>query len=184
MALSREDKVERVDEYVGQLKGSRGLILVNYQGLNVNQMQNVRNAMRPMDSTFQVIKNRLMALALDEVGISLPDEWLTGPTAISFCEAEVPPVAKTLMESRKETGLLEIKGGWMDANVLSAEQVKGIADLPPREVLLAQVLGGINAPARQAAGVVAGGMRQIANVLQAYVDKLQEESPEQAAQPA
>ena len=183
MALSREQKVERVAEYTELLKQSQGMIVVDYQGLTVSEMEQLRESMRPVNSSLLVVKNRLWALALEEVGMQFPDEWLTGPTAIGFCDDEVPPVAKTLVEAKKETDKLNIKGGWMGAAMLTAGQIKDIADLPPREVLMAQVLGTINAPARQTAGVIASGIRQVMNVVQAYVDKL-EEAPEQAAEPA
>jgi large subunit ribosomal protein L10 len=78
------------------------------------------------------------------------------------------------VEAGEETEKLSLKGGWMNQSTLSAEQVKRIAELPSREVLLAQVLGVIHGPGRQVAGAVAGGVRQILNVLQAYVDKLEE----------
>jgi large subunit ribosomal protein L10 len=135
-----------------------------------------------------VVKNRLLALALKEHGMSLPDEWLTGPTAVSFCREEIPPVARALVEAGEETESLSLKGGWMSKSVLSAAQVKSIAELPSREVLLAQVLGSIHGPGRQVAGAIASGVRQVLNVLQAYVDKLEEGGAgaemEVAAEPA
>ena len=188
MALSREQKVERVKEYADLLEQSRGIILVDYRGLTVGEMEQIRHKMRPVASQFQVIKNRLLVLALEEKNMSLPDDWLIGPTAVSFCKEEVPPVAKALMEAREETGLLDLKGGWMNESVLSAADVKSIAELPSREVLLAQALGAIKGPGTQLAGVVAGGIRQVLNVLKAYADKLEEEGAggelEAAAEPA
>lgn len=186
MALTKEQKVERVAQYTELLEQSRGIILVDYRGLSVADMQRIRGTMRPISGQLQVIKNRLMALALEEVDISLPDEWLTGPTAIGYCSDEVPPIAKALMDARDETGMLDIKGGWMSGSVISAQQVKSIAALPSREVLLAQVLGAINGPSRQVAGVVASGVRRILNVLQAYVDKMEEEdaAPDAGMEPA
>jgi large subunit ribosomal protein L10 len=174
LALTREQKIERVAEYAEQLEKSRGIILVDYRGLSVAEMEKIRGSMRPIASEFQVVKNRLLNLALEERGMSLPDEWLTGPTAVSFCREEIPPVAKALVEAGEETEKLSLKGGWMNESTLSAEQVKRIAELPSREVLLAQVLGTIHGPGRQVAGAVASGVRQVLNVLQAYVDKLEE----------
>ena len=189
MAISRQRKVELIKEYVEQLKESQGIVLADFQGLTVNEMSQLRHTMRPVGGRFQVIKNRLLALALKEAEISIPEEWLIGPTAVGFCHDEVPPVAKALVEAAKEWETLRIKGGVMGTSAIGAEQVKAIAELPSREVLLAQVLGTINAPASQMAGVVANGVRQILNVLQAYVDKLQEAegagpAMEAAAEPA
>jgi len=174
LAISKQRKAELVAQYVEQLKQSQGVILADYRGLSVDDMNKIRHAMRPIGGKFQVVKNRLVALALREVEMSLPEEWLTGPTVIGFCHDEVPPVAKALKDAAKDLGALRVKGGLVGLAVVSAEQVYTIADLPPREVLLAHVLGTINAPASQLAGVVASGIRQVLNVLQAYVDELQE----------
>lgn len=174
MAISKEKKAALVAGYVDQLKESRGIILADYRGLSVNDMGGIRNQMRPIGAKFQVVKNRLLALALKEAGLSLPDEWLAGPTVVSFCHDDVPPAAKILVEVGKDLEALKIKGGILDASVIGADEIKAIADLPSREVLLAQVLGGINAPASQVVGVVASGVRQVLNVLQAYVDRLGE----------
>ena len=188
MAISKQHKIEFVEQYTEQLEKSQGVILVDYQGLNVKEMSDIRNAMRPIKGQLQVIKNRLLLLALEQVGVSLPEEWLVGPTAISFCYDEVPPVAKVLTDATKNLDTLRIKGGILDANVIEAEQMRAIAALPSRDILMSQVLGAINAPAGQTAGVIASGVRQIVNVLQAYADKLQESvaapDVEQAAEPA
>jgi large subunit ribosomal protein L10 len=186
LAISKKKKVELVAEYVEQLEQSKGLILADYRGLSVNDVSEIRKTMRPIGSKFQVVKNRLLLLALKEVDLALPAEWLIGPTAVSFCYDEVPPVAKVLTDAAKDFEALQIKGGVLGTSVVGADQVRAIADLPSREVLLAQVLGAINAPAAQVAGVVTSGVRQVLNVLQAYVDKLQESGGglEQAAEPA
>jgi len=175
LAISKERKAELLTEYVDQLRQSQGIILADYRGLSVSQMESIRRALRPLGGKLQVSKNRLLKLALQEVDISLPEEWLSGPTAVSFCYGEVPPVAKALVEARKEMEALTLKGGLVGNTPITALQVEEIASLPSREVLLAQVLGTINAPASQVVGVIAGGIRQVLNVLQAYVDKLQNE---------
>ncbi len=191
MALSRERKNELVAQYIEQLGQGQGIILTDFKGLDVNEMSKIRNALRPVGGKFQVVKNRLLALALKEAGVSLPDEWLIEPTAVGFCSDDVPAVAKVLADTAKNTKVLRIKGGWMGADPLSVDQVNSIANLPSREVLLAQALGTINAPASQVVGVIASGIRQIVNVVQAYVDKLEESAgPDpagemaQAAEPA
>ena len=190
MAISKQRKTELVDQYVEQLKESQGVILADYRGLSVSDMESIRKTLRPAGGKFQVVKNRLLVLALKEAGLSLPEEWLVGPTAAAFSYDEVPPVAKALTDAAKDLETLQIKGGLAGTAVISAQQVQTIADLPPREVVLAQVLGTINAPASRVASVVASGIRQILNVLQAHVDKLEESggapgtAMEQAAEPA
>jgi large subunit ribosomal protein L10 len=169
---------------------SKGMILADYRGLSVSDAENIRHTLRPIGGKFQVIKNRLMLLALKEVDMPLPEELLLGPTVAGFCFDEVPPVAKVFTDVAKDLEALRVKGGIIGTSVMTAEQVLTIADLPSREVLLGQVLGTINAPASQIVGVVASGIRQIVNVLQAYVDKLEEAGSapsaalEQAAGPA
>jgi large subunit ribosomal protein L10 len=190
LAISKRRKTELIEQYVEQLKQSQAIILADYRGLSVGNMESIRKTLRPTGSKFQVVKNRLLALALQEAGLSLPDEWLAGPTVVGFCQDEIPPVAKALVDAAKDMETLQIKGGLAGAVVISAQQVQTIAALPPREVVLAQVLGTINAPASRVASVVASGIRQILNVLQAYVDKLEESGSapgtamEQAAEPA
>jgi large subunit ribosomal protein L10 len=186
LAISKQKKVALVAEYVEQLEKGQGIILADYRGLSVNSMGEIRKAMRPVGAKLQVVKNRLLVLALKEVGLSVPGEWLVGPTVVSFCLDEVPPVAKKLIDAAKEFEKLQIKGGVLGGSVIGADQVRAIADLPSRETLLAQVLGTINAPAGQVVGVVASGIRQVLNVLQAHVDKLQDAGGglEQAAEPA
>ncbi len=190
MAISKQRKDELVAQYIEQLEQSKGIILVDYRGLGVNDTDGIRHAMRPIGGKFQVVKNRLMLLALQKVGMSLPAEWLLGPTAVGFCYDEVPAVAKVFADTAKDLDALNIKGGMIGTSVMDPAQVRTIADLPSKEVLLGQVLGTINAPATQVVGVVASGLRQILNVLQAHVDKLEESGGassavmEQAAEPA
>ncbi len=190
MAISKQRKDDLLREYVEQIEQCQGFILTDYRGLSVGQMSQIRHDMRPIGGKYQVVKNRLMKLALEQTDLSLPEEWLIGPTAIGFCFDEVPPIAKVLTDTSKDVDNLQFKGGVIGTSVITSEQVHVIADLPSKEVLFSQVLGTINAPASQIAGVIANGIRQVLNVLQAHVDKLQEESEtpaptlEQAAEPA
>jgi large subunit ribosomal protein L10 len=181
LAISKQRKTEICTQYVEQLKRSQGIILANYRSLTVHNMDDVRRTVRPVGARFQVIKNNLLALALKEAGLSVPEEWLIGPTAVGFCFEEVPPVAKVLKDMGKDLEQLQIKGGLLGTAVMSREEMLAIAELPSREALLAQVLGTINAPARQVAGIVASGIRQVVNVLQAHVDNLQETGAAAAA---
>jgi large subunit ribosomal protein L10 len=173
LAISREHKVELVEQYKELIEKSQGTIFVDYRGLQVSQMEQLRRSLRESGSTVHVVKNRLMKIVLSDVGMQTPDEWLDGPTAVAFCYDEVPPIAKAVTEFAKDAPLT-IKGGILSGEALSVDQVKSLADLPSREMLLAQALGTINAPATQVVGVVASGIRQVLNVLQAYVDKLEE----------
>jgi len=182
LAISRDRKKELVEEYAEQLESCQGLILTDYRGLQVTDMEQLRRDLRQQNIKLQVVKNRLLQLALEGKGMEVPGDWLQGPTAVAYCYDEVQPAAKALNDFAKDSDSLSIKGGVTSAAILTAEQVATLADLPSREVLFAQVLGGINAPASRATSAVAGGIRQVLNVLQAYVDKMEGESP--AAQAA
>jgi len=173
LAISRERKKELVQQYVERLSQSQGVILADYRGLRVAEMEQLRRAARESGGALQVVKNRLLKLGLAEMGLSLPDEWLQGPTLVAFCTDEMPAMAKAMVDFAKDVPALVIKGGLLEGSLLSSEQIKDLANLPSREMLLAQVLGTINAPASQVAGVVANGIRQVLNLLQAYVDKLE-----------
>lgn len=177
MAISRERKEHLVRQYVEQLQASGGVILADYRGLRVADLERLRRLLRDSQAGLEVTKNRLLRLALSQVGLQMPAEWLKGPVAVVFCHGEVPAAAKALSEFAKTTEFVVIKGGLVQASPISAEQVTTLAALPSREVLLAQVLGTINAPASHIAGVLISGIRQVLNVLQAYVDKLEGRSP-------
>jgi len=177
LAISRERKEELVRQYVEELQISQGVLLANYRGLRVADMERLRRALHGSEVTFLVVKNRLLKLALGQTGLEMPQEWLEGPTAVAFCHGEVPPTAKVLSDFAKEMEVFSLKGGLLGTTVVSAEQVKALGALPPREVLLAQVLGTINGSASQVASVVASGIREVMNVLQAYVEKLEGQSP-------
>ncbi len=181
MAISKKRKEELVQEYAGYLAQSRGLILTDYRGLRVFEMERFRRSLRDADAVVSVVKNRLLQRVLAEKGLTLPGDWLEGTTAVAFCRGEVPPVAKAILAFAKDSPTLTIKGGIVESSAISGEQVKALAELPSREVLLAQVLGTINAPATQVAGVVATGIRQVLNLLQAYVDKMEGKAAPQAA---
>jgi large subunit ribosomal protein L10 len=183
LAISKERKEQLVEYYTEQLKESKGIILADYRGLSMASMSAIRQTLRPIGARSRVVKNRLLALALEEAGLSVPQEWLVGPTAVGFCFEDVPAVAKALRDAARQYETFRIKGGLVGSSVLTAAEVSAIADLPPREVLLARVLGTISAPAGQIAGVVASSIRQILTVVQAYIGKL-EEPDGLAAEPA
>lgn len=182
MAITRERKAERVQQYLEHLRNSQGVILTDYRGLRVSEIEELRRALRNNQATYQVVKNRLLLIALKELGLEMPREWLEGPVAVAFCHGEVVAAAKAIQDFAKGRENFVVKGGLLGKTPITPAQVAALASLPPKEVILGQVLGAIQAPASQVVGVVASGIRQVLNVLQAYVDKLEGKSP--AAQTA
>lgn len=177
MAISRKRKDQLLTEYRQQIADSSGILMADYSALTVAQMESLRRVVREQDGQIFVVKNTLFKKVLEEQGLTVPDELLMGATIAAFCHGDVPPVAKTIRAYTKElvTGTFDVKGGLMEGNLLSAEQARSAADLPTREEALSMVLRTINAPATQSVGVIASGIRQILNVVNAYVTKLEEE---------
>ena len=175
MAIPRKRKEELVEEYTEQLHNSSGIILAHYKGLSVPQMQKLRHLVREQEGQAFVVKNTLLQSVLDTEGLKVPDDLLTGPTVVAFCHQDTPPLAKVFKDFTKEVeeGRFVLRGAIVDQHFYTAAKTEQLAELPSREQLLAQVLGTVNAPASQMVGVVAGGIRQVLNVLQAYVDKLE-----------
>jgi len=175
LAISRERKEELVAIYKQQMAESSGVILANYAGLKMPQMQNLRRRAQEHDGHVFVIKNTLFEVVLREQGMEAPQALFTQPMMAAFCHQDVAPMAKLFLDFSKEVTEehFRIRAGVMEGHFLTQTQTQALADLPSREVLLSQVLRTINAPATQVVGVVAGGIRQVLNVLQAYVDKLE-----------
>lgn len=185
MAISQARKQELLAEYRQQLADSNGVIMADYKALNVSKMEALRHIVREKNGQVYVVKNTLFKMVMEESGVHVPKNLLTGPTLVAFCHEDVPSQAKLFRDFAKEAeeGQFVVKGGFMEGKFLSAAEALAAADLPTREEALAMVLRTINAPASQTVGVVASGIRQVMNVIKAYADKLEEASgaPAQAA---
>jgi large subunit ribosomal protein L10 len=171
LAISREKKEQLVQKYVDRLKDSEAIIITDYRDLTVSGLEELRGKIREAEGGFAVVKNTLARRALSEAGLAVPDEMLFGPVGIGFCGSNIPGVAKAFADFAKDNEILEIKGGLMGDKVITEDDVKNLAKLPSLDVLRAQMLGLINAPASQLVGVVAGGVRQMVNVLNAYSEQ-------------
>lgn len=177
MAISREKKEELVADYVQQLNSSEAIIITSYRGLKVSDLQELRKRIREANGGFVVVKNTLAQRALADIGLPTADKMLIGPIGIGFCNQNIPGVAKAITAFSKANELLVIKGGLVGNQVVDEAAVRSLADLPSIEVLRAQLLGVINAPASRLAGVIAGGVRQLVNVINAYTEKDKEAEP-------
>lgn len=174
MAISREKKTQMVADYVESLSRSEAAIMADYRGLTVANMTQLRQNLREVEGAFRVVKNSLFERALEEVGLPVPTQYLDGPVAVGFCYGDAPPVAKALVDFAKGLDVLEIKGAILGTDIIDAEEVKGLADLPPREVLLAQLLGAVQGPMSNLVSVLNAPMREIAQVLKARSEQDQE----------
>ena len=168
MAISKARKDKLVAQYVDLLNQSEAIFLTEYTGLDVKQMQALRLEVRKVDGTYRVTKNTLLKLALEESGKPIPADLMTGQVAAGFTENEAPSLAKALTNFAKDEEMLIIKGGILGNELLSADQVVALAKLPSIDELRAQLLSLLQGPARNIAGTVAGGVRQVVNVVDAY----------------
>ncbi|MEK7326616.1 MAG: 50S ribosomal protein L10, partial [Chloroflexota bacterium] len=112
-------------------------------------------------------------------GLPVPDDMLLGSSAIGFAFKDVPGVAKAITDFAKDSEFVKVKGAVMGSKTLTTKQVEALASLPPLPVVRAQLLGLLNTPATRLTGAIAGGVRQIVNVVKAYADKEQEAAPAQ-----
>lgn len=181
MAISKARKEELVKEYMDLIDASQAIFIAEYGGMNVKSLEGLRQKAREANGAIFVTKNTLLAYALRAKNRPVPEELLVGQVAAGFATGEAPPLAKTMLEYAKGEAKLKIKGGVLDQNILNLADVEALADLPPLDHLRAQILGLINAPAQNIAGVIAGGVRQIVNVLDAYAKKADSDAAEEAA---
>jgi large subunit ribosomal protein L10 len=172
--MNRDEKREVVERLVTQIKQSKALIVTDYRGLTVTQTAEIRNALREAGASFHVAKNTLAKLAAEQAERPTLLEFLEGPTAIAFIEDDPAAAAKKLSEVARSTRILAVKGGVMNGHTLSADQIRDLGDLPPRTVLLSQVVGALAAAPQATVGVLNAPLRDIVAVLDAYIAKRQE----------
>lgn len=171
----RTEKVLAVSEIREKFEKSQACVLTNYRGIDVATMTRLRRNMRDAGIDYRVIKNTLAKLALSELGISGLDEHLEGPTAIAFGMMDPVAPAKVVTGFQKEAKQLEIKAGILGNRAITADAVKALADLPPRETLLARVAGCFASPMATFASLLSAPIRNVGYALQAIHDKKREE---------
>jgi large subunit ribosomal protein L10 len=177
MGDPRPEKVAVVDEVKQKLAETDGAMLTEYRGLDVRALAELRRALRDAGGEYKIYKNTLVRLAARDAGLEI-DDLLTGPTAIAFVgeradgsAGDVAAVAKALKEFAKTNDALVIKGGVVDDQLLSADDLKALAELPSRDVLLSMLAGALQAPMAKFAGLLAAVPRDFAYGLQALIEK-------------
>lgn len=178
--MKRETKSAVIDELVADFEQVDTLFVADYRGLDMPGITDLRGRLREADAQFKVVKNTLARRAAEQAGFADAMEMFTGPTAIAFVRGDAAAVAKALQDFGKSNDNLEVRGGIMDGRTVDAAQVKAIASLPPREVILAMLLSAVNAPMTQAVGVLAAPCRDIVGILDAYIEKRKAEEGEAA----
>jgi large subunit ribosomal protein L10 len=175
MPVVRPEKELTVSELKELLQKAKSVILADNKGLSVAQVTRLRRELREAGVELKVAKNTLIRIAAREVGIDGLDPLLRGPTTLAFSHAEEATAAKKLREffARDRDPKFIVKGGILENQVINADGVKSLADLPAREVLLAQVLAGIQAPLQGVASAVNGLLSSFAYCLDARIRQLE-----------
>ena len=172
--MARPHKVQQVDEISERLKRARVAVLTDYRGLTVAQLQDLRTRLRGADVEYLVVKNTLARRAAVEAGHDDFQDILTGPVGIAFGYDDLSTPAKLLGDFARTTRLkLDITGALIEGRVMTGDQVRRLADLPPKEVLISQLAGSILGPIAQLAGTLQGPLSQLAGALEAHHRKLE-----------
>lgn len=173
MAISKARKDELVAQYSDLLDKSNGFVIIKFSGLGVVQVDGLRKAIMGAEGKYLVAKNTLFTKALQQRGWAVPDDLLTGPTAVAFGMENFPGVAKAVLDysGQKEfEEKLGVKGGVMGESILNPQKVEAISKLPSLDELRAQLAGLVVAPAQGLVNVIYAATGQVVNVVQAYLD--------------
>ena len=168
--MARPDKTSAVAELTEDFRTATATVLTEYRGLTVTSMKKLRRALGA-ETKYSVVKNTLTKIAAKDAGVDLSADLLTGPSAIAFIKGDPIAAAKSMRDFAKENPLLVIKGGILDGKSLDADEIKALAEVEPREVLLAKLAGAIAAPMVQFAGLLQAIPRNFAYGLKALIDQ-------------
>lgn len=164
-------KTQVVEELSAKLATAKAAFIADYRGLTVDEVNELRGKLRDAGVEYRVVKNTLLRLAAKGTPFTCLDEFLKGPTAIAIVQEDPVAPAKVLSDYAKDSKAFELKTAVLDGKLLSLDEVKALAELPSREVLLAKMLGSINAPVSNFVGVLAAVPRSLVQVLGAIKDQ-------------
>jgi len=187
--MKRDQKQQVVEELTARLKAAETLLVADYRGLTMPQIDELRSRLLESGARFTVVKNTLTRRAAEAAGTEALLTLLDGPSAIAFLEADGDMVAaaKALADSARETNVLEIRGGIMQGRTVTAEEVQTLAKLPPADVLRGQVLGAIIAPLTALTGLLNAPLQNLRGLIDARIEQLggeEEAAPEPEAEAA
>jgi large subunit ribosomal protein L10 len=144
--MNRDQKAVAIQEIAAHIDESHAIFAVDYRGISVPQVAELRGKLRDADATFKVVKNSLTERAADQAGAETLKEYLAGPTALTFVRGDVATAAKAIADYARATQLLPFKGGLMDGETLDVDQLRSLSRLPSRDVLYGQLVGVVASP--------------------------------------
>jgi large subunit ribosomal protein L10 len=165
-------KAHTIDELSEQLANAKLIVLTDYRGLRVADLQDLRTSLRKNGGEIRVAKNTLTRIAAENAGIAGLEPFLEGPLALGIASDDIVAFTKSLSDFARTSRILTIRGGVLDKNFITAEQVEAISTLPTKEVLQAKLLGLLQSPMARTVGVLSGPSRSVAYLLQARADEL------------
>jgi large subunit ribosomal protein L10 len=168
----RARKVEVIDEVTSRLQAATASIVSEYRGLTVAELADLRQSLDSVGGDYKIFKNTLVRRAVDGGEYQPLSEYLSGPSALTFVQGDISAVAKALRDFSRANPHLVIKGGLADGSLLSSSDLAALADLPPRDVLLARLAGALAAPMQQMAGLLQALPRNLAYGMQALIDQM------------
>jgi large subunit ribosomal protein L10 len=171
---ARTHKALVVDQVKARISDASASIVTEYRGLTVAELAQLRDALAAVGGDYKIFKNTLVKRAIDGGDYQPLSDYLTGPTALTFVDGDVSAVAKALKDFARANPLLVIKGGLADGTLLSSADLSALADLPPRDVLLARIAGALAAPMQQMAGLLQALPRNLAYGISALIEQRQE----------
>ena len=182
--MKKDDKERLVAELTERLRTTETLLVADYRGLTMPQIDELRTKLLEHGARFAVVKNTLTRRAAEAAGTDTLLALLEGPTAIAFLESGGDPVAvaKALVDAARETRVLEVRGGLLEGRPVEPSEIESLAKLPPLDVLRGQVLGAITAPLTAIIGLFTAPLQDLYGLLDARIEQLGEQQPQAEAQ--
>jgi large subunit ribosomal protein L10 len=182
--MPKPEKTAVVEEIRTKLDGADAAVLTEYRGLSVRALAELRSSLRPANTEYKVFKNRLARRAVEEAGLDELLPLLEGPVAIAFVHGDAVPAAKALRDFGRTNPELVVKGGLLGPRLITTAELTELADIPPREQLLAMLAGGFQAPLTKAAGLFQAFTRNFAYGVRALIDQRAASEPAPANEPS
>ena len=175
--MKKEDKERVVAELTERLRTTETLLVADYRGLTMPQIDDLRSKLIEHGARFSVVKNTLTRRAAEAAGSDALLAMLEGPTAIAFLESDGDPVAvaKALVDAARDTRVLEVRGGLLEGRPIEADEIESLAKLPPFDVLRSQVLGAITSPLTAIVGLFTAPVQDLYGLLDARIEQLREQ---------
>lgn len=174
MAITRKKKEELVAQYKKLIENTSALVFTNYQGTSVAQINSLRAKLKDSNTTYVIVKNTLLELALRESSRVAPEELLKGANAVAFCGEDISKSVTALKAWIKDAKVVEITGAILENSVLNGKSADALSDLPTKDQTRAMLLGVLSAPARQLVQMVNAPGSSLVRVINAHVDQQQE----------